>query len=183
MFHVTERLLLRPAWPEDAEALFGGIADRGVVRNLASAPWPYSVEHARKFVGTAPNPRLPNFLVTLPGAHGSRIIGGAGLGACEDGVEIGYWIARPYWGQGFATEAARGVVEIARLLGHAHVHGGHFADNPASGRVLRKLGFSPTGRCAMRHSCGRGEEAECVMYRLDLTEGAEAGSQPGLQAA
>ena len=40
MFHVTERLLLRPAWPEDAEALLGGIADEAIVRNLASAPWP-----------------------------------------------------------------------------------------------------------------------------------------------
>ena len=179
MFHVTERLLLRPAWPEDAEALFGGIADKGVVRNLARAPWPYLPEHARQFIAMEQNPRVPSFLLTLPGANGSHIIGGAGLGEYENGVEIGYWIARPYWGQGFATEAARGVLEIARLLGYAHVHGGHFADNPASGKVLRKLGFVPTGKSAMRHSCGRGEDAECVMYRLDL----EAETGPSLQAA
>ena len=179
MFHVTERLLLRPAWPEDAEALFGGIADQKVVRNLARAPWPYLPEHARQFIAMEQNPRMPSFLLTLPGAHGSKVIGGAGLGEFEGGVELGYWIARSYWGQGFATEASRGVLEVARLLGHERVHGGHFTDNPASGRVLRKLGFRPTGKTAPRHSCARGAMADCVLYQLDLTQ--EEG--PTLQAA
>lgn len=179
MFHVTQRLLLRPAWPEDAEALFGGIADKGVVRNLARAPWPYLPAHAREFVMRGQDPRTPSFLLTLPGNDGSRIIGSAGLGECAEGVELGYWIARPYWGQGYATEAARGVIEVARLLGYGHLSAGHFTDNPASGRVLRKLGFRPTGKVAPRHSCGRGEEAECVLYELDL----EAQRGPSLQAA
>lgn len=177
MFHVTERLLLRPAWPEDAEALFGGIADEGVVRNLARAPWPYSMQHARDYVMREQCPRLPSFLVTLPGVNGSQIIGAAGLGDHEDGVELGYWIARPYWGRGFATEAARGVIEVARLLAHDSIGAGHFLDNPASGRVLRKLGFRPTGKVARRHSCGRGEAADCALYRLDFAAGEEIPSQ------
>ncbi|MFK4003745.1 GNAT family N-acetyltransferase [Qipengyuania sp. NPDC077563] len=179
MFHVTKRLLLRPAWPEDAEALFGGIADRGVVRNLARAPWPYLPEHARQFVAMEKNPMTPSFLLTLPGSDGSSIIGGAGLGDLDGGVELGYWIARPYWGRGYATEAARGVLEVARLLGYERVQAGHFVDNPASGKVLRKLGFRPTGKTVKRHSCGRGEEAECVTYLLDLA----ADDGPSLQAA
>ncbi|MGE5953211.1 MAG: GNAT family N-acetyltransferase [Qipengyuania vulgaris] len=179
MFHVTERLLLRPAWPEDAEALFGGIADKGVVRNLASAPWPYLPEHARQFVMRAAEPRYPKFLVTRPGQAGSDLIGCIGIDPGEGGAELGYWIARPAWGQGYATEAGRGILEVARLLGHTHLRAGHFMDNPASGKVLRKLGFVPTGKSATRHSCGRGEEAECVMYRLDL----EAETGPSLQAA
>ena len=174
MFHVTPRLLLRPAWPEDAEALFGGIADRGVVRNLASAPWPYLPEHARQFVAREQDARLPTFLVTMPTPQGSMLVGCAGLGNSEDGVELGYWIARPYWSRGFATEAARGVLQVAKLLGHETVNAGHFIDNPASGKVLRKLGFRPTGKAARRHSCGRGGTAECVLYRIDLTEGDEA---------
>ena len=179
MFHVTKRLLLRPAWPEDAEALFGGIADKGVVRNLARAPWPYLPEHARQFVAMDQNPQMPSFLITLPGDGGSRIIGGAGLGNSGDGIELGYWVARPFWGQGYATEAARGVLEVARLLGHDRIEGGHFVDNPASGKVLRKLGFRPTGKTVRRHSCGRGEGAECLTYVLELA--ADAG--PSLQAA
>ena len=177
MFHVTERLLLRPAWPEDADALFGGIADKGVVRNLARAPWPYLPEHARQFVMREANPRVPNFLMTLPGQNGSQIIGSVGLGETETGVELGYWIARPYWGQGFATEAARGVIEIAKLLGYERLEAGHFADNPASGRVLRKLGFRPTGKVAPRFSCGRGEEVDCVLFTKDLVEDEVAAPQ------
>ena len=179
MFHVTERLLLRPAWPEDADALFGGIADQGVVRNLASAPWPYLPEHARQFVMREADPRYPKFLVTRPGPTGSDLVGCIGIDPGEGGTELGYWIARHAWGQGLATEAGRGILEVARLLGHTRLRAGHFIDNPASGKVLRKLGFVPTGKTAMRHSCGRGEEAECVMYNLDLAE--QAG--PTLQAA
>ena len=170
MFHVTERLLLRPAWPEDADALFGGIADEGVVRNLARAPWPYLPEHAREFIALDRDPRVPNFLMTLPGKKGSHIIGSIGFGETKTGIELGYWIARPYWGRGFATEAGRGLIEVARLLGYPKLEAGHFLDNPASGRVLRKLGFHPTGKVAKRHSCGRGEEVDCALFELDLKE-------------
>lgn len=170
MFHVTQRLLLRPAWPEDWEALLGGIADKGVVRNLARAPWPYLPEHAREFVAREQDPRMPNFLMTLPGEAGSQIIGSIGFGMTDTGIELGYWIARPYWGQGFATEAGTGVIEVAKLLGYERLEASHFLDNPASGRVLRKLGFRPTGKVTKRHSCGRGEEADCALYRLDLDE-------------
>ncbi|HBM05487.1 MAG TPA: GNAT family N-acetyltransferase, partial [Erythrobacter sp.] len=101
MFHVTERLLLRPAWPEDAEALLGGIADEAIVRNLASAPWPYLPKHAREFVMRQHDPRYPVFLVTLPTGSGSEVIGCIGIDPCDSAdAEIGYWIARPHWGQG-----------------------------------------------------------------------------------
>ncbi|MEC7819557.1 MAG: GNAT family N-acetyltransferase [Pseudomonadota bacterium] len=170
MFHVTERLLLRPAWPEDAEAIFGGISDEGVVRNLASAPWPYRREDAESFVSRDHVAAYPRFLITQK----SRLIGCIGIdqiGEQGDGsVELGYWIARPYWGRGYATEAARGMIDIARLIGHTRLSAGHFADNPASGRVLRKVGFRPTGQSARRHSCGRGEAAECVLFSLDLAD-------------
>lgn len=170
MFHRTERLLLRPAWPEDWEALFGGIADRGVVRNLASAPWPYLPSHAREFVARPQSELFPHFLLTLPGEHGSQLVGCAGLGECASGVEIGYWIARRFWGQGFATEGARGVIEVAKLIGHRRIEGAHYLDNPASGRVLRKLGFTPTGVVAARDCRARGRPTDAAIYRLDLVE-------------
>lgn len=170
MFHRTERLLLRPAWPEDWEPLYRGIADCGIVRNLATAPWPYTPDDARAFVGLKQDPRFPHFLLTMPGTHGSTVIGAAGMGPRGDGVELGYWIARPFWGQGFATEGARGVIELARLIGYHRIEASHYCDNPASGRVLRKLGFLPTGK-NVRHDClARGEAVEAVAYRLDLTQ-------------
>ena len=168
MFHRTERLLLRPAWPEDWEMILWGIGDERVVRNLAKAPWPYLPEHAREFAARRQDPRFPALLLTLPEEQGSRLVGCAGLGETANGAEIGYWIARPYWGQGFATEGARGVLEVARLLGHTRVEGRHFLDNPASGKVLRKLGFVPTGGTGMLQSCGRAEPSAAALYTLEL---------------
>jgi RimJ/RimL family protein N-acetyltransferase len=178
VFHRSERLFLRPAFPEDGESILAGIGDEGIVRNLARAPWPYGIDDARAFAALPQDPRLPHFIVTLPGIG---VIGSAGLGENEGEPEIGYWIARDFWGQGFATEAAAAVLRIARTLGHRRLTAGHFIDNPASGRVLRKLGFEPTGRIAKRHSCARGELVDSVEYALDL--GADADPLPFMRAA
>jgi RimJ/RimL family protein N-acetyltransferase len=170
VFHRSERLFLRPAFPEDGEAILAGIGDEGVVRNLARAPWPYGIDDARAFAALPQDQRLPHFLVTLPG---TGVIGSAGLGRHEGAVELGYWIARAHWGQGYATEAGRAVLRIARSLGHRWVTAGHFVDNPASGRVLRKLGFQPTGRIVQRHSCARGAPTDAVEYARDVGTAAD----------
>jgi RimJ/RimL family protein N-acetyltransferase len=177
-------LLLRPIWPEDWQALFSGIADEGVVRNLARAPWPYREEDARAFAGMAGDPLAPRFLITRAAdaeAVGCIGFGPAGEAAGEaandsEPLELGYWIARAHWGQGYATEAGAAVLEIAAALGHRELAASHFLDNPASGRVLRKLGFEPTGRVEPRWSCGRGAEVQAVQYRRLLGED-EATSQ------
>jgi len=166
VFHRSERLFLRPAFPEDWAAIaacLGG--DEAIVRNLAYAPWPYGADAARAFAAMTQDPLLPHFLVTLPGVG---VIGSAGLGEHEGAVELGYWIARAHWGRGYATEAARAVLRIARTLGHQRILAGHFTDNPASGRVLDKLGFVPTGRTCLRHSLARGGQAQSVEYALNL---------------
>lgn len=168
MFHRSERLLLRPAWPEDWQAVHNGIADEGVVRNLARAPWPYRPDDAQQFVALPQDPLHPRFLVTR--ARDAVMVGCIGLDPCDDGVELGYWIARPYWGRGYATEAAHGVLGIARMLGHKLINASHFLDNPASGKVLAKLGFKPTGKVAARFSCGRSEKALAAEYVLDLEQ-------------
>jgi len=169
VFHRSERLLLRPVWSEDWQAVYGGIADEGVVRNLASAPWPYSEQDACDFTALPVEPHFPRFLIAR--AQDSALIGCIGIDrtdAFEDGAELGYWIARRFWGQGFATEAGRAVVEIARVLGYERLMAMHFLDNPASGKVLEKIGFEPTGRIVARHSCGRGKEAMTAEYALEL---------------
>lgn len=164
MFHRSERLFLRPAFPEDSAAILAGIGEEAIVRNLSRAPWPYTLDDARAFTALPQDPHLPHFLVTLPGVG---VIGAAGLGEHEGEAELGYWIARAHWGQGYATEAGRAVLRIARTLGHTRVIAGHFTDNPASGKVLRKLGFVPTGQAGQRHSLARGGSAESAEYALD----------------
>ena len=174
MFARTDRLLLRPGWAEDAPALARAIADEQIVRNLATAPWPYALKDAEAFLASPRDPVMPSFLITERTAGAPRIVGSCGLGRRPSGaVEMGYWIARPHWGQGFATEAARALIDIARTLKLPRLEASHFIDNPASGRVLEKLGFVPTGLSATRYSCARGGEAIAKLYRLRLIERGE----------
>ena len=183
MFARTERLLLRPGFAEDAPELARVIGDEAIARNLSRLPWPYGEAEARQWLGSTPDPMLPNFLILQRTSGAPRIVGGIGLHRPDDTPlaadgrprpEIGYWIARSHWGLGIATEAGRAVMRIARAIGHPPLVSGHFVDNPASGAVLRKLGFRPTGRVAARHSLARGQDVPCALYEEAEEEEAPA---------
>jgi RimJ/RimL family protein N-acetyltransferase len=183
MFARTERLLLRPSWPEDAGELHQAIADEGIVRNLARAPWPYTAEDAVRSATQEHDAHFPSFLMMLRTNGAPRLIGACGIGNLNGEAELGYWIGRPYWGLGFATEASRAVVEIAKAIGHKKLVANHFTDNPASGNVLRKLGFQSTGKTAERLSNGRGIATTCALYERALDgAGLEPSSMPRLPA-
>ena len=169
MFIRSERLFLRPGWAEDWADLYERIADEGIVRNLAKAPWPYEADHAREFAARVQEPRTPHFLVTLPGARGAELVGCVGFAFDETGAtELGYWIARQHWGRGYATEAVRAVLGMARAIGHRRIVAGHFVDNPASGRVLIKTGFRPAGSVQQRFSVARGGAVPALSYAIEL---------------
>jgi RimJ/RimL family protein N-acetyltransferase len=169
MFARTPRLLLRPGFPEDAPALAMAISDRAVVRNLAVVPWPYTLRDAEAFLASPRDPILPSLLIFERTDGAPNLVGSCGLGRRASGaVEMGYWIARPHWGRGYATEACRALIEIARTLGLASLEGSHFLDNPASARVLEKLGFEPTGLVAPRMSCARGTDVPARLMRLRM---------------
>jgi RimJ/RimL family protein N-acetyltransferase len=170
MFARTPRLLLRPGFPEDAPALAMAISDRAVVRNLAVVPWPYTLRDAEAFLVSPRDPILPSLLIFERTDAAPRLVGSCGLGRRASGaVEMGYWIARPYWGRGYATEACVALIDIAQALGITSLEGSHFLDNPASARVLEKLGFEPTGLVAPRISCARGTEVAARLMRLQLS--------------
>jgi RimJ/RimL family protein N-acetyltransferase len=169
MFARTPRLLLRPGFPEDAAALAAAIADEAIVRNLATVPWPYRMRDAEAFLASPRDPLLPSFLIFERTDAEPRLVGSCGLGRRPSGaVELGYWTARSHWGRGIATEACSALVDIARTLGLPSLEGSHFTDNPASARVLAKLGFEPVGIVAPRLSCARGVEVPARLMRLRL---------------
>lgn len=171
MFARTERLLLRPGWPEDAPAVFEAINDQAIVRNLASAPWPYGRADAELFL-SSPRPLLhPSFLIFRRTSGSPELVGSIGFGDSGEGhLEIGYWIARDHWGRGYATEAGRAVLDIAGTIGHRELQAEHFVDNPESGKVLKKLGFRSTGLVEPRYSKGRGETIDAVQFKLQLSD-------------
>jgi len=169
MFARTPRLLLRPGFPEDAPALAAAIADKAIARSLATVPWPYRMRDAEAFLASPRDPVLPSLLIFERTDGAPQLIGACGLGRRPSGaVEMGYWITRSYWGRGFATEACSALIAIARALGLSTLEGSHFLDNPASARVLEKLGFEQIGIIAPRLSCARGQEVPARLMRLRL---------------
>lgn len=169
MFARTPRLLLRPGFPEDAPALAAAMSDKAIAHNLAVVPWPYTLRDAEAFLASPKDPVLPSFLVFERTERAPRLVGSCGLGRRPSGaVEMGYWIARAFWCRGLATEACGALIDIARALGLTSLEGSHFIDNPASARVLEKLGFEPLGLIAPRMSCARGEEVPARLMRLRL---------------
>ena len=179
MFHRTERLLLRPFWPEDASAVLAGINNPLILKNLSSPPCPYGLADAQDFCVLPFDENLPNFAMIRRTRGTPELIGSIGLGLLgedapyEGAIQIGYWLDQRHWGLGYASEAARAVLQIAAAIGHRQIIGRHFVDNPASGRVLAKIGFRPTGRTVPLHSKARtapAAAAELVCHLDALSE-------------
>ncbi|AJP74292.1 GNAT family acetyltransferase [Sphingomonas hengshuiensis] len=164
-------MTLRPGWPEDAPELARAIGHEAVVRNLALAPWPYPIEAAEAFLAQFGDPTELKFLMFEHQAGQLGLIGVMSIGAHRDEPhELGYWLTPAAWGRGYATEAGRAVLEAARALGIRRVTAGHFIDNPASGAVLRKLGFRATGRVGTMYSRGRGCEVATALFERTLSD-------------
>jgi len=170
VFARTERLLLRPGWVEDAPALTEAFAREDVVMTLARAPWPYALGDAQGYLGRERQPGEADLLILLRTPQQPRLIGGIGLAQQSSGdIELGYWIVPSHWGQGFATEAGHALVALAReSLRITRLVSGHFTDNPASGRVLTKLGFTATGQTEARFCTARATHVPCLTYAIDL---------------
>lgn len=171
MFARTPRLTLRPGWPEDAAALTQAVAHESVAINLSRLPWPYTEADAREWLAT---PRRATDVVLLILAHhgpAPSLIGAISLDRESAGApELGYWLTPAAWGRGYATEAGHAVLHMARhALGLKRLCARYFIDNPASGRVLGKLGFRETGHAAT-FSRARGREVASVMLARDLDD-------------
>ncbi len=162
----TKRLKLRRLRMSDAQRIAQFCDDPGVGRNLAHTPLPYLPIAAEGWImiNAARAPRGTDFVYAVE-LLGEGLVGAIGAHSRSgDGFEMGYWFGRPYWGQGFATEAATAFVSEAGKLGP--LEAGHFVDNPASGRVLSKVGFAYTGETRSLFSLGRGESVACKRMRF-----------------
>jgi RimJ/RimL family protein N-acetyltransferase len=149
----------------DAQALAELINDRRIAENTARIPHPYSVADAMTFIDSAMRGSELALLITL---HDDTIVGTCGLGRLRgDTPEIGYCLGVPYWGRGYATEAARAVIDHAfGALGHAVLEAGARVSNPASRRVLEKCGFQWTG-VVLQRVRAINSAVPCDRFRLD----------------
>jgi RimJ/RimL family protein N-acetyltransferase len=161
----TERLVLRAPQIEDAKAVVALASDRRVAENTARIPHPYRMSDALEWISSVTAEEgKQTFLITLAGAP----IGACGIDLREASPpELGYWIGAPHWGQGYATEAARAVIDHAFTdLGHEALQAGARVSNPASRRVLEKCGFQWTG-VGLYRIRAMNSSVPCDRFRLD----------------
>ncbi|HVC63590.1 MAG TPA: bifunctional GNAT family N-acetyltransferase/(deoxy)nucleoside triphosphate pyrophosphohydrolase [Acetobacteraceae bacterium] len=161
---ITERLILRPLLPHDAESLHRLVNDWEVTRNLAVVPFPYPRALADDWIASTARELAAGdaYNLAVTGRDGDQeiLVGVVGLrlDAKARTAALGYWVGRRFWGHGVATEAAGRVVRwgfanlaIDRVLANVAT------DNPASAAVLRRIGFRQTGKGA-EHSVASGGE-------------------------
>jgi ribosomal-protein-alanine N-acetyltransferase len=162
----TDRLTLNHFSEADIPELVPLIGTREVAANTLRIPHPYEEKHAREFLASVAKENELRLAIRL--RSDGRICGGIGLHPDMQHLraELGYWIGVPYWGNGYATEAARAVVRHGfEQFGLNRIFASHFKDNQASGNILRKIGMKHEG-CMRQAILKWGNFIDVEMYSI-----------------
>ena len=151
----TPRLTLRPFRLTDAPAVQRLASDRDIASTTQHIPHPYEAGMAEEWIGThqARYERGEGVTFAIVRRADNALIGAVGLRVDQqhNHDELGAWIGKPYWNQGYCTEADAAVVRYGfEVLGLNRIYASHFKRNPASGRVLQKIGMVHEG-CQRQH--------------------------------
>lgn len=154
---------------------------REVALGTLTIPHPYDDGVAEEWIRTRPDAwERGELLVLGQTTAGDGLVGvvGVELDLDHGRGELGYWVGVPYWGRGYATEAARAMVAYAfEELGLRRVFAQHYARNPASGRVLQKLGMQREG-VLRSHILRFGDVEDSVVYGMLSGEWTSLNSSP-----
>ncbi len=145
-----ERLILRPFVPDDVAEVQRLAGDRAIADTTLNIPYPYGDGMAEKWISMHHDTFLKCKGVTFAVTRKSdkALIGAVSLMGMTVGhqAELGYWVGKPYWNMGFCTEAGKAMLQFAfSELGLVRVHASYLSRNPASGRVMEKLGMKHEG--------------------------------------
>lgn len=142
----TARLHLRPLAPDDAPAIAAALQDPAIATGAADIPYPFSLETATRWIEMtiAMAARGTGITYAILAGDAGEHIGEIGLDMvpAHRRAEVGYWISRPFWGRGYATEATRRVIRLTfEELGINRVGANCYTRNIGSARVLQKSGL------------------------------------------
>ncbi len=170
----TQRLRLRPLTPDDAPSVQRYVGDREIAMNTLRIPHPYPEGAAAEWIGKQQQEfdegRVVGFAIEQ--LVDGELAGAIGLELCPEHrrAEMGYWIGKPYWGKGYATEAAQAVLAYGfDELGLNRICAHSFERNPASRRVLEKIGMTREG-AARQHIVKWGEALDIGFYAMLRSE-------------
>jgi RimJ/RimL family protein N-acetyltransferase len=162
----TKRLCLRLLKPSDAADIARLLEyDSEAVQMTASMADPMTEEAARDWIERRTSPDQHVFAILLKSS--AELMGAIGFGGPPEIPFIGYWLGRPHWKQGYATEAVMGLIEYARWRSIPALQADTFPNNPSSARVLAKAGFVHTGRVQL-HVPLRGGQREVNHHEMQL---------------
>lgn len=140
----TRRLVLRAPIAEDIDDLVTLANDRAIAEMTSRLPYPYTLKDAQNYVGAVLDGTSIGHIYAVTLAETGRLIGMCSVEMRErsNGLEVGYWIGRDWWGQGYATEASSAVVDLAfKVTGTDEIFAACRVNNIGSRRVLMKQGF------------------------------------------
>ena len=153
----TERLVLKKPGPEDKQSIVSQIGEWEVAKWLSEVPYPYTEDDADNWINTLSKQEL-----TFNIFASDALVGGIRLTRDDDYYDLGYWLGTSHWGQGFATEACKGLLQHAtEKLDIRKFKSSHMTGNDASARVLAKLGFRKTGEGVI-YCLPRKETIPCI---------------------
>jgi len=163
----TPRLLIKPLLLRNVSAVTRLAGHPLIADTTLLIPYPYLPSHARRFILASRRSRSKGREAVFGIFHKRQDLLLGIIGLTIDGAhhtaEMGYWVGVPYWGKGYATEAARRIVRHGFEDLNLHkVWARYFKRNPASGRVLQKLGFHCEG-CQRRHVLKNGRHEDVVL--------------------
>lgn len=169
----TDRILLRPWQESDAETLYKYASDP-IIGERAGWPPHKSVKESLEIIRTVFNNPTTWAIVLKEtgeaiGAMGYMPDCPLNLPARPGEPLVGYWVGKPYWNQGICTEALLLMLDyIRKETTYTSLISSHFVDNPASGRVMEKCGFLPTGETAIDEEMEFGKDHPMRILRLEL---------------
>ena len=160
----TKRLTLRKLEALEKKRLVNLIGNYNVSRCLSNVPFPYLMKDADNWFKSLPQKK---YEFNLNIYNSNLLIGGVALTEKEGGYyNLGYWLGENYWGYGFATEAAKGLIEFIKLKNNSvKINAEHSIENKASENVLKKLGFEFI-RYSKMYSISKKEEVITKKYIL-----------------
>jgi RimJ/RimL family protein N-acetyltransferase len=170
----TERLILRRPSMLDAPRIQQLAGQYEVAATTLNIPHPYPDGAALEYLDSVTMgwETLSAFTFAVVQKNTQQFIGSISLRPQKEHkrAELGYWIGIPYWNQGYATEAAQRVIGFGfQHLGLNRIHANHFSNNPASGRVMQKIGMRYEGTLR-QHYLRFGEARDILVYGILRTE-------------
>jgi ribosomal-protein-alanine N-acetyltransferase len=164
----------------DAPRILELCGDREVAQTTALIPHPYLPGMAESWIAASNDAHASGVGCTyaITRVDDGLLVGAIGISPDADAVpSLGYWLGRPYWGNGYATAAARAVVALAFAHMDVDVLGAiHLARNPASGRVLARCAMTEGPRAMRPHRGGPPEEFRTWSISRVAWEAATLGS-------